>query len=313
MCILFYRTIEQIDELASVFRFALSFTLIALFLALILFMAVALGAVIGGDVLVFTASEGGVTDIYALDAARRITLQLTHTTEHEWNLALAGERISFFVTDGVTTALYSVDLYGRDRRLMMDSLDCVGICQIDWVDGQTLIGVFRDSDGDGEVYVLDLATGEYRALTDNRYSETMPALSPDGGTVTYVQRSPTLYQLMIVPLVGGQAFRIADNQNGIADPSWSPDGGIVTFGGIYNPMGGSELFEVQPRAGEVPRRVRFTGDQPVANVTQAVWSPSGAYLAMSAFSNSETSLWIVDTRSSTPLYRLRGSSPVWWR
>lgn len=85
--------------------------------------------------------------------------------------------------------------------------------------------VFQDSSG-GTIRVIDLATGELRALTSGAH----PALSPDGKKVAFI-RGGGDSGLWTIDLDGSNLYRLYEGDT-IRTPTWSPDGQWIAFSRI---------------------------------------------------------------------------------
>jgi sugar lactone lactonase YvrE len=96
----------------------------------------------------------------------------------------------------------------------------------------------REQDGDADLVVLELATGEERALVAGPGDARYPCWSPDGKTVVYSfghitttahQGIPNGYNLFSVPADGGEPRRLTEGQVRDYTPCFSPDGKSTFF------------------------------------------------------------------------------------
>src|SRR5207253_245102 len=86
------------------------------------------------------------------------------------------------------------------------------------------------------LYVLDVESGKTTMLTSGDYDELLPAWSPDGRSIAYLQGGPlkliyyAVQKLAVMPSAGG-APRIltAALDRSVANPVWSSDGSSIYF------------------------------------------------------------------------------------
>lgn len=95
------------------------------------------------------------------------------------------------------------------------------------------------------VWVVDVAGGEPRRLTDGDWDDAQPAWSPDSREVAFVSnRTEDRERNMVVDIwvasVGGGAVRrITDELGSYGNPSWSADGATIACYGVAKAMGSS--------------------------------------------------------------------------
>jgi len=88
---------------------------------------------------------------------------------------------------------------------------------------------------DSELYVVSLADGALRALTDRRGPDHTPVLSPDGTSVAYLgfddrRQGYQLTRAYVVPLAGGAPRELAPAlDRDIETFAWAPDGRALLF------------------------------------------------------------------------------------
>lgn len=114
-----------------------------------------------------------------------------------------------------------------------------------------------DRSGHPDVWVMNHDGTSQKALTDNKYKDHDPVISPDGYTVIFVsQQGAAQSQIYAVDADGTHPRRITKITGTKSDPHYSPDGREIMF------VSAGEIWQVG-RRGEQPARVLPT-EQEVA-------------------------------------------------
>jgi dipeptidyl aminopeptidase/acylaminoacyl peptidase len=173
----------------------------------------------------------------------------------------------------------------------------------------------------GVLWYLPLGASVPRILTASEGSQTAPSISPDGGTVAFLQIDGGRAQLRCCVLASGAVTVLTDVARGVAvqTPCWSPDGTQLAFAAstreprdparpyrITRPVwrrDGMGLVEdalaevhVVPALGGEPRQL--TAHDGIVSSLQ--WSPDGTQLMYGCFAepgSREVSIRIVDVVS----------------
>ena len=155
---------------------------------------------------------------------------------------------------------------------------------------QGRIAFASNSDGDFEIHVLDMVSGQVTQLTDNTASDRSPAWSPDGRLIVFSSDRNGDDDLFVMnaacpTLPGGcEANAIQLTSDGAMDrfPAWSPDGGTIVF--ARETVNGSDLLSFPTTC------LHETGlcEDMLSTVTSGRydrdphWSPDGLTLAYSS-------------------------------
>jgi dipeptidyl aminopeptidase/acylaminoacyl peptidase len=85
------------------------------------------------------------------------------------------------------------------------------------------------------IFVVEVASGDCRQITDGDYEDSQPCWSPDGREIAFVSaRHPehdydSLSDVFVVPATGGEVRRVTTADAICRSPSWSPDGQTIAF------------------------------------------------------------------------------------
>lgn len=124
-----------------------------------------------------------------------------------------------------------------------------------------------------QVYVIELATGRRKLITDFPGINGAPAFSPDGRYLTVVlskSGSPKLYQ---IDLYNGDMTRLTSGLSIDTEPSYSPDGKSLIF--TSNRGGGPQIYKLDLNTKKVSR-ITFSGGYNA----RACYTPDNKHIIM---------------------------------
>lgn len=84
-------------------------------------------------------------------------------------------------------------------------------------------------DGRHELVIVDVGSGDRRALTRSEAREHRAVLAPDRGSIAWIDSSEAGDRLVIMPSGGGDVRELAKVDHWFAPPSFSPDGRFLAF------------------------------------------------------------------------------------
>ncbi|MFA7433200.1 MAG: Tol-Pal system beta propeller repeat protein TolB [Gemmobacter sp.] len=123
------------------------------------------------------------------------------------------------------------------------------------------------------IYLMDVATGQRRALDDQPGTMTFaPRFSPDGRTVVFSLAQGGNTDIYLLDLGSGQRQRLTSSPAIETAPSFSPDGSRIVF---ESDRSGTQQLYVMPATGGEPRRI----SNGPGRYGTPVWSPRGDLVA----------------------------------
>ncbi len=107
-----------------------------------------------------------------------------------------------------------------------------------------------DRDGDWEIYLLDVISGELTQLTDNDTEDIVPVLTRDGSMLAWLQLNDFgVYDLWVMDMGTLQARRLVDLGVDVAGHTFAPDGASLAF--FANVDGDADVFLADVATGQV--------------------------------------------------------------
>ncbi len=112
-----------------------------------------------------------------------------------------------------------------------------------------------DRDGDFEIYVMTMAGGQLRKLTDNTYLDRLPSWSPNGEWVLYAAdvRGDGSYDLLRTKLDASVTEVVLSNDERKSHARYSPDGRYIVYttGTDLNDSRTWEIARLDTQSGEI--------------------------------------------------------------
>lgn len=231
-----------------------------------------------GEVL-FTSAQAGNFDIFAMNPDTSDQRALTDSDGNDTSPSWSPDGLYvLFISDRTGNAeVFMMSSDGTNQRPLTDTAaDEVAAA---WSpDGAQIVFVRGDSDvsplagGTAQLFILTLATGEERQLTNADALHNAPAWSPDGEWIAYVsdaEGSPQLYKMRVD---GSDILRLTHAPGTSSfNPAWSPDGTTLAFDSIF--AGNRDVYTMDSDGSNVLRLTRH-----IAIDMQPVWTFDGLRL-----------------------------------
>ena len=176
-------------------------------------------------------------------------------------------------------------------------------------DGSRL--AFASSRGGGwDLYLMELATGDVRRLTETKGYEGRPTWSPDGLWLAYEAYYGDDLDIWILPADGGQpAIQLTDDPASDLAPTWDPSGRRIAF--ISDRSGFPDLF-LADLDKPVDRFINLSQTPYVAESDPA-FDPTGVRIAYSTWTDGLEQIWLLDASELAPVEWVgQGGRPSWY-
>jgi serine/threonine protein kinase len=164
-----------------------------------------------------------------------------------------------------------------------------------------------------DIWIIDLASGRTRRLTDDPGWKFDPAWSPDGAEVAFDKRrgvagQPSRFGLFVRPANGsGENRAVVEGEFDATLATWSSSGRIV-----YTRTGGDTGPDLWTRVMATGRDERFLGTK--YTETAGVFSPDGKWIAYQSDASGRTEVYVRPFPARDPAYpvsRDGGVTPRW--
>jgi dipeptidyl aminopeptidase/acylaminoacyl peptidase len=242
-----------------------------------------------GTEVAFSWNRSGTFEIYSAPLAGERIFQLTEANERSvWPRWSPDARQLAFLRDRGGDERFDIWLVDRDGERDRNLTNEPGVMHRDiaWSPDGTQIAYTANSGGGDKaktfaIHVIDVATGEKRAVTDGSRTDFQPRWSPDGSLLVFWSRresNAANADIYVVAASGGEVTRL-DTRGGVdgetTDPQWSPDGTRISF--TTDTRGRHEVAIATYAEREIGRIERMT--ESIHDEYGAVWRPDGRALA----------------------------------
>ena len=143
---------------------------------------------------------------------------------------------------GLALAVLTTVSAAQSRRMELDDLGRIVRVSDPQVapDGKSIVVVvarasYDDNRWDGNLVMVDVASGAQRVLTRDRRGVAQPRFSAKGDRIAFLASVPSgatqqpKPQIFVMPLDGGDTYRVSSAAKGVQQYAWSPDGRSFAF------------------------------------------------------------------------------------
>ena len=152
--------------------------------------------------------------------------------------------------------------------------------------GARLVAFESYRDGNAEIYLLDVESGETLNLSRHPADDRAPAWSPGGDKIAFESHRDGNWEIYVLDLGDGSLLRLTDHLGYDGAPAWSPGGSEIAFESYRD--GNLEIY-VTSLENEETRRLtdHLAGDYGPA------WSPDGRTVAFTSWRDANKEIYAV--------------------
>jgi Tol biopolymer transport system component len=212
-----------------------------------------------------------------------------------------GHQLAFISKSGKDDALYVMNPDNKKvtHKLVFKALN--GLESPSFSPGGDEIVFVGIAGGISDLYVVELASGNLKRLTDDRFAELHPQWSPDGMAIVFVtDRGPGTdeekllfgdYDLAVFHLSDKSVEMLTSLPGNATSPQWSADGSAIAF--ISDHQGIPNIYRLELASKTItPLTSLRNGISGITETTPALsWSANGATMVFTAFQKNNWQLY----------------------
>ena len=173
------------------------------------------------------------------------------------------------------------------------------------------IAYASNSNGQWDLFALDLVDGSRDQLTGGSSYEGQPSWSGDGGWLVYERYQGENLDIFMLPADESlEPVQLTQDQAADHSPSWAPNANVIAFVSERNGFEQVWLLNLD-QDGE--RRFQPLNQSETPMQRDPAWSPDGRYLAWSAFADGFWRIYTLDMEleDAQPFEIGLGEQPAW--
>jgi serine/threonine protein kinase len=191
----------------------------------------------GSSRVAFDSRRGGTLDIYTMRLDGSDLQAITSGTGDERGPSWSpdGTQIAFYGADADQSNfdIFVVSANGTNLRNLTASPD-IDERYPTWSPDGAQIAFHSNADSDFDIYTIDVASGQQRALTFNTAQDLGPDWSPSGRYIAYhTDQWSSTYQIAVVDVNSLEVHQLTRAEDDINSfPTWSPNGNEIAYNTI---------------------------------------------------------------------------------
>ena len=170
---------------------------------------------------------------------------------------------------------------------------------------QRRIAVQRATDGNTDIWIVDLDSGTSVRFTHELEPDIAPVWSPSGDRIVYASQRGGAFQLFVKPLNGGPSVQLLNTPHAKQATHWSHDGHVVLFREITVTPRFDANIGMLPLDGKTPASMVLTS---AFEERDAQFSPDGRWLAYQSNESGRLEVYVQRVGGGGPRTRISTES-----
>ena len=167
----------------------------------------------------FGEHQAMINDIKVYDLDEKSSAWLTQSeraTYPDWSPD--GQRIVYVAHENSVANLYTMSTDGSDKKQITNYVYDTQILTPHYApDGNSIVFAMADQEANLDLFILELASGDIRRLTDDPAADYDPVWHPDGDFVSYTSHASSTPNIHTINLSTGASKQVSD----VGDAVWT--------------------------------------------------------------------------------------------
>ncbi len=238
------------------------------------------------------------------------------------SFSLDGRFMALTAQRGGKDLLYTMDVQRRKVTKIFDKIPLDVVMSPSWSPDGSEIAFSGYNHGIHDLWIVNVATGQLRQLTNDKHAELMPQWSPDGKSLTFATDRGEGTDLDVLKFarwriatmdLASARIDLLPNQAGLnLNPMWAPDGKSIAY--ISDRSGTTNIFLYDFEAKEHYQLTNVIGAvSSFSEYSPAItWARVADKLAFTYYENGDYTIWTVNNprRLKKAPYRDPTPAPV---
>jgi TolB protein len=187
-----------------------------------------------GRHIAFVSDRDGNYEVYRMDSDGSNVVRLTRTPEAEIHPFWSSDSRTIIynrrVADERLYAIWTMDADGGNATEVLRDEELNSYARLS-PDGRLVVfdKWWKNEETNGEIMILDLASGALTRLTENTVYDGYPAWFPDGRHVLYASEVDGVFKLFRLPVAGGEPEQLTFGPHHDRRATVSADGRRILF------------------------------------------------------------------------------------
>ena len=274
--------------------------------------------------IVFYSERDGNAEIYLMNAdgsdQRRLTKNQTNEFAPSWSpdgkhIVIETDRDDLNPVECFPNCIWKLYRMNTDGSNWQQLMNLPGSeSHADWSpNGEKIVfDADRNSDGKGEIYILNARGGMPIVVLADNYDNRFPVWSPDGKIIAFSSDRDGNPDIFTVDITSGQFHKVVNT--GLNDylPDWSPNGKQIVFFATKWPNQKQDIFLVNSDGSNL---IRLTNTPSIVDEDPR-WSPDGNKIVFQSDRDGNFDIYIMNPDGSNQQNITHNPAqdyePNWW-